>query len=179
MVHPKPEAAYEVDFPVALLENARITFTNESLNADIYSWDFGDSHSSDSQNPTHTYTEIGEFTSQLIAESVYGCLDTTQQIISILPFTLYFPTAFRPGSPIEENRTFMPVGTGADPLRFNLKIYSRNGQVVFETKSPDDYWNGNTPDGKPAPMDNYIWIARYFDIQGFNHEQKGQVLLIR
>jgi hypothetical protein len=115
----------------------------------------------------------------LIAESINECRDTAEQTITILPFSVYAPNAFRPDSPVEENRIFRPVGTGADPSRFNLKIYNRWGQIVFRTESPDDYWDGHTPVGRQAPMANYIWIAQYFDIQGFKHEQKGQVLLIR
>jgi len=179
IIHPKPVAAFDADYPVALIENAKITFTNKSEGADIYSWDFGDGNSSNSLSPVHTYTELGNYNTMLIAESIYECRDTAEQTITILPFSVYAPNAFRPDSPVEENRIFRPVGTGADPSRFNLKIYNRWGQIVFQTESPDDYWDGHTSDGKQAPMANYIWIAQYCDIQGFKHEQKGQVLLIR
>ncbi len=178
-VHPKPVAAFEVDYPVALIENARISFTNQSEFASSFSWDFGDGNSTTGQNAVHTYTELGDYAAQLFAESDYGCKDTTDLLIKILPFSVYTPNAFRPDSPIEKNRTFMPVGTGADPGRFKLEIFDRNGQVVFSTNSPEVPWVGNTPNGQPAPMGNYVWISRYFDIQGFKHEQKGQVLLIR
>jgi len=178
-IHPKPVADFEVDYPVALIENADITFTDKSENASMFSWDFGDGNTTAGQNATHTYTELGEYTSKLIVESIYGCKDTTELLITILPFSVYTPNAFRPGSPVEENRTFMPVGTGADPSKFSFKIFNRNGQVVFKTDSPEDSWDGTTTGGQAAPMGNYVWIARYFDIQGFKHEQKGQVLLIR
>jgi PKD repeat protein len=178
-VHPKPEAVFDVDYPVALIENARITFTNQSESADIFFWDFGDGNSSSGRDAVHTYTELGEYTSSLFAESEYGCKDTTATLITILPFSVYTPNAFRPDSPIEKNRTFMPVGAGADLSRFKLEIFDRNGHRVFQTHSPEEAWDGTTPNGSPAPMGNYVWISRYFDIQGFKHEQKGQVLLIR
>lgn len=178
-VHPKPSAAFEVDFPVALLEHADITFSNYSKWANYYLWDFGDEETSTEFQPIHTYKQLGDYNSRLFVESQYGCKDTAEFSIQILPFTVFTPTAFRPDSEIEENRTFMPLGIGADPSQFKLEIYDRWGQIVFETASPDHSWNGITKNGKPAPMGNYIWISHYYDIQGFEHNQKGQVLLVR
>jgi gliding motility-associated-like protein len=73
----------------------------------------------------------------------------------------------------------MPLGTGADNSTFSMKIYDRWGQIVFESKSFEEPWDGTMKNGKPAPMGNYIWVSHFFDIQGFEHNQKGQVLLIR
>jgi len=178
-VHPKPIANFEVDYPVALIEHAEITYTNLSQFATDYFWDFGDDKTSTETNPINTFTELGEYNSQLFVESDFGCLDTTEFLIKILPFSVFTPNAFRPDSDIPENRTFMPVGVGADILRFNLKIYNRLGQLVFETQTPENQWDGTANNGTEAPMGNYVWISHYFDIQGFEHDQKGQVLLVR
>lgn len=178
-VHPKPFAKFEVDYPVALLEHAEISYTNYSRNATQYSWDFGDENFSNEMNPIHNFTELGEFNSVLIAESDFGCRDTAEFVIKILPFSVFTPNAFRPDSEIAENRLFMPVGTGADISRFSLKIYDRWGQLIFESNTPENPWDGINRKGEPAPMGNYVWIANFFDIQGFEHNQKGQVLLIR
>lgn len=178
-VHVKPKADFEVDYPVALTENARISFTNLSENADYFSWDFDDGKSSDELNPVHTYSAPGEYVSQLITETQFGCTDTAEQKITILQSPNQFPNAFRPNSPIEENRTFMPLKTGVDETRFNLKIYNRWGELVFETNSPNNPWKGETQNGQPVPAGNYVWIANYFDIQGIEHQKRGQVLLIR
>jgi len=178
-VHSKPIADFEVDYPVALIEHAEITYTNLSQFATTWFWDFGDSETSTETNPIHTFTELGEYNSQLFVESDFGCIDTTEFLIKILPFSVFTPNAFRPDSDIPENRTFMPVGVGADISRFYLKIYNRLGELVFETQTPENPWDGTTKNGKAAPMGNYVWISHYFDIQGFEHDQKGQVLLVR
>ncbi len=178
-VHPNPYSKFEVNFPVALIENANIAFINYSERAINYFWDFGDSITSIEFEPEHRYSEIGDYTAQLIAESEFGCLDTFVFGIKIIPFTVFTPNAFRPDSNIPENKTFMPVGTGANPDRFNIKIFNRWGELMFETNSPFVAWDGNTKKGNKAPMGNYIWIAHFYDIQGYEHNQKGQVLLIR
>ncbi len=178
-VHPKPIAAFVVDYPVALIEHATITYTDSSQLATIYSWDFGDDETSAEINPVHTFTALGEYNSQLFVESDFGCKDTSELLIKVLPFSVFTPNAFRPDSDIPENRTFMPVGVGADISRFNLKIYNRLGQLVFETQTPENPWDGTAQNGTAAPMGNYVWISHYFDIQGFEHDQKGQVILVR
>jgi len=178
-VHPKPIAAFEVINPSALIEHADILYTNLTEYATDYFWDFGDDFTSIEKDPSHTFTQLGEFNSQLFANSDYGCKDTTEFVIKVLPFTVFTPNAFRPNSEIQENRTFMPVGVGADISRFSIKIFDRWGQMVFEADTPEHFWDGTTKNGTPAPMGNYVWTSHYFDIQGFVHNQKGQVLLMR
>jgi len=47
--------------------NEVITFTNSSTFATIYSWDFGDGNTSTEENPTHSYSNDGNFTVVLTA----------------------------------------------------------------------------------------------------------------
>ena len=50
-------------------------FTNTSVNAISYIWDFGDGTSSLDPNPAHTYINAGTYNVKLIATSLYGCQD--------------------------------------------------------------------------------------------------------
>ncbi len=156
MVHPKPDAKFDVDYPVAIIEHATLHFTNLSLEVDIFNWDFGDGFTSTEENPQHTFTEINKYPVELIVESEFGCRDTTIMEIEILPFNVYTPNAFRPDSDIPENREFMPVGVGVDPNVFQLQIFNRWGELVFESSNPEHKWDGTTKNSNPAPMGNYI-----------------------
>ncbi len=178
-VHPKPISNFTVDYEVATIEHPTIQFADSSIFGFNYYWDFDDGNTSEEKNPTNEYLEIGEYYPQLITESDFGCLDTSTMLIQILPFDVFTPNAFRPDSDIPENRVFMPVGVGADPNRFLLQIFDRWGQIVFESKSFDHKWDGKMQNGDNAPMGNYVWITHFFDIQGYEHYQKGQVLLVR
>jgi len=178
-VHRNPFAKFEVNYQVALIDNAEISFINYSELAENYFWDFGDSLTSVEFEPLHTYTELGDYNISLLVESVYGCTDTFGLGIKIIPSSVYSPNAFRPESDIPENRTFMPVGAGVDDSRFTLKIFNRWGELIFESNSIFNPWNGTVKNGEIAPVGNYIWVAKYYDIQGFKHNEKGQVLVIR
>jgi len=47
-----------------------ISFTNNSTNASNYTWDFGDGTATSSDNsPSHTYSAVGTYTVQLIANN--------------------------------------------------------------------------------------------------------------
>ena len=178
-VHPKPVAKFNVDYPVAIIENANLHFTNQTPGVELFNWDFGDGLTSIEENPTHSYIELGKFPVNLIVTSEFGCIDTGMMEIEILPFNVYTPNAFRPDSDISENREFMPVSSGVDPETFNMQIFNRWGEVIFESNSLDKKWDGTTKNNQPAPMGNYIWKTDFNDIQGFKHSMKGQILLIR
>jgi gliding motility-associated-like protein len=179
LVHPKPLADFTVDYPVALFKQANLNFTNKSFLSKFYDWDFGDGGFSTEENPRHNFTKIGEYQVWLFIKSQFGCLDTADMSIQILPFDVFSPNAFRPDSDIPENRIFMPVSLGVDPAKFHLQIFNRWGALVFESLTPENTWDGKLKNGNEAPMGNYVWRADYTDIQGFVHHQKGQVLLIR
>ncbi|NQU84476.1 MAG: PKD domain-containing protein [Mariniphaga sp.] len=179
LVNPTPFADFEVDLPIAYDNNSLITFTNLSELGTKYLWDFGDGNFSQEINPQHNYGEVGIYNAQLINETEFGCTDTASLEINIVPFTILAPNAFRPESEYEINKYFTLVGEGINPEKFNMKIYDRWGQLIFESFNHLSKWDGKSLNGEPAQMGNYIWTASYSDILGFNHELKGQVLLIR
>lgn len=53
-----------------------VSFLNNSVNANLFSWTFGDGNSSNSTQPSYTYNQSGIFDVQLIATNQYGCADT-------------------------------------------------------------------------------------------------------
>ncbi|MFM9050896.1 MAG: PKD domain-containing protein, partial [Bacteroidota bacterium] len=84
-------------------QGASTPFTNQSTGTQIstYSWNFGDPNSgsnntSTSQNPSHTYTTSGTFTTTLIVVNLAGCSDTVQQIVTVNAL----PTVNVPGQQI-------------------------------------------------------------------------------
>ena len=56
------------DFSIAT-NGATYYFTNQSFNADSYFWDFGDGDTSSLENPSHTYTESGQY---IVSQSAYN-----------------------------------------------------------------------------------------------------------
>ena len=53
-----------------------VNFTDLSIGATGWSWNFGDGGTSAVQNPMHTYTALGNYTVTLIATNLNGCSDS-------------------------------------------------------------------------------------------------------
>ena len=64
------------------VEDNLVIFTNQSTNADTYSWDFGDMNMSNLQNPEHLYATQGTYDVTLTVTNACGSNSTTLQIIT-------------------------------------------------------------------------------------------------
>ena len=136
---------------------ATTTFVNSSSGATSYSWDFGDGNTSTSNSPTHTYEEAGVYTVTLTAYSPEGCIDITTQVVTVTDdLIFYVPNAFTPDND-EFNEVFKPIFTsGFDIYNYNLLIFNRWGEVVFESNNAEVGWDG-TYGGKIVQDGTYIW----------------------
>jgi gliding motility-associated-like protein len=81
-----------------ICKNNSINFTsvgNNSANIASYQWLFGDGATAVNSTTTHTYTQAGKYTVQLIITDIFGCKDTLQKALYI---QVDGPTAnFAPG----------------------------------------------------------------------------------
>lgn len=81
----KPVADFSAS-PIPVCAHQPVQFTDLSVPADEWSWDFGDGGSSTMQNPVHSYNDTGYFSIRLIATN-NGCADTITRnnYIYVLP----------------------------------------------------------------------------------------------
>ena len=89
---------------------------------------------------------------------------------------LYIPISFTPNGD-GFNDAFKIVGESIYNPR--MRIYSRDGQVLWEINSLDQAWNGNDGKGYYCPNGVYNWTLHYEDDNGFGREETGHVVLIR
>ena len=121
-----------------------ILFTNNSVGATSYSWNFGDQQNSTLENPNHTYSNInGNVLVTLTATSPLGCTDEYSVVIEYVEETIFYvPNAFTPDED-EYNQTWGPVFTqGFDPFNFDLFIYDRWGELIWESHDASVGWDG-------------------------------------
>jgi gliding motility-associated-like protein len=127
--------------------DSQTSFHNTTVGAVSYLWNFGDgSPSSTDLNPSHDYAgmPLGNYEVVLIATSPSGCIDSTRSIVQIKEDLLfYIPNCFTPDDD-EYNQFFQPVFTsGFDPTDYNLYIYNRWGELVFESHDAAVGWDGS------------------------------------
>jgi gliding motility-associated-like protein len=81
-VHPIPVAAFTPNTDTICANNS-IVFSNNSIGATTYAWNFGDAGTSALTNPSHLYTTPNHFIVRLIATSAFGCKDTVFQTMVV------------------------------------------------------------------------------------------------
>ena len=109
-----------------------VYFTNTTVGASSYEWDFGDGNTSTGMSPTHTYTSPGAYTVKLIVHTVNcGISDTLIKTNYISVNDLSSPVApvCNPGS------NFYSPNDNDGVVRFemaNVNNSSSNGSVGYE-----------------------------------------------
>ena len=177
-VHETPVADFEAVPPETILEEATIDFTNNSSGNDqlTYLWEFGDGASSKEKNPSHTYTATGVYTVVLTTTTASGCESVMEKEVIVHPnFAVYAPNAFTPNGD-GLNDKFVVKGVGIK--QYKLKIFSRWGDLLFESDNLEDYWDGKGPDGKLVPAGTYAYVIYYTSMLDKDFVQKGSVTVM-
>jgi gliding motility-associated-like protein len=91
---------------------------------------------------------------------------------------LYFPNAFSPNGD-GKNDVFAAIGPTDDILLYQMNIFNRWGQQVFETNDPNAGWDG----GNPIQAGVYVYKTAYH-IEGHcietkDYSKSGTVVLIK
>ena len=179
-VYKLPEAKFNANPATVSVIKPEVSFFNYSIDAKDYYWSFGDGDSSMSDNPIHNYPEIADdYKISLIVVSDKGCRDTTYSSIRVNEVTtIYIPTAFSPDND-GINDEFYAVASGIELDKFNMLIYNRWGEVIFESDDLYKGWNGKLRNGKYASSGTYYWLITYIDNTGIEYKKSGNVTLIK
>lgn len=173
-------ASFTVDHLEVTTIDPVFHFTNTSLNASQYEWHFGDGDLTYITNPTHNYSNYGEFTVTLNANNDYNCPDQVQMVVIVKPsFELYVPNTFTPDGD-EFNNVFVARGYGILQSDFTMEIYDRWGELIFESHNMDVGWDGSYGAVTERVQDGtYTWIIRFLDLTRTKHERRGHLNLLR
>jgi gliding motility-associated-like protein len=174
-----PNAFFDLAPRYVYVNDESVHFFNLSENADDFEWDFGDGETSVELNPQHVYKEEGVFDITLTVWTENNCFDlfVLENAVFVEPSgVVEFPNAFRPESPLEENRIFLP-GIIDHVDQYHLMIFNRWGEMIFESHDQEIGWDGYYQ-GKLAKQDVYIWkvTGTYSDGRGFT--KTGDVTLL-
>ncbi|MFM7637588.1 MAG: PKD domain-containing protein, partial [Crocinitomicaceae bacterium] len=159
------EAEFYVSPGIIGASNSTVSFFNTSSGAVSYQWLFGDGESSSAIEPTHTYSTSLQtgYIATLITTSQAGCTDTTSSPIQYEEqLIFYIPNSFTPDAD-EHNQLFTPVFTsGFAPNNFEMTIYNRWGELIFESRDHTKGWDGSYGvKGGVVQAGLYSWIIRY------------------
>ena len=155
-----------------------VNFSNSSINATNYLWDFGNGDTSTFISPTYIFNHPGSFLVILTATNIDGCTDTASILIDVLVCDnkVFIPNAFTPNLD-EINNEFYVVSNCV--LQSKVTIFNRWGQEVYSWTDISQGWSGVSQSGEQLPMGVYVYMFELDDVNGDNHVYRGMVNLLR
>jgi PKD repeat protein len=183
----RPQAAMKIEMDNSG-SSREVVFKSISKGGSSYSWDFGDSSGSESENTKHIYSNYGIYYVTLVTTASNGCKDTARLNNNFVDkdYELSFPFNFRPNtsgpgnngyyqSAGTETYIFYPKNYGAQ--KYELKVFAPNGAEVFSTTDIKQGWNGYAK-GRLVPAGEYSYEARGLYPNGKSFEIKGKVKVV-
>ena len=127
--------------------------------------------SSNSENPVVTYSDQGNYKTQLIVTNTHGCKDTT--LIDVQIFHLKIPNIITPNGD-NFNETFKLTAIESGVLtNVTLVIYNRWGKKVYETSNYQNDWDAdNLADG------TYYYVLTFNSPRG-EEQYHGEITVLR
>lgn len=162
-VVPSPTADFNFSKnPTTIFETGILMQDKSSF--DVVDWQWFSPGSSPTMsaavNPSFMFPEnkVNNYPVTLVVTNERGCVDTTRYIMQVVEDILFFaPNAFTPDGN-ELNNLWKPEISGIDIYDFELFIYNRWGEVIWENHDPSQGWDG-TYKGRLLPNNTYVWIA--------------------
>jgi gliding motility-associated-like protein len=183
-VWPVPIANFDAFPQLVTLLDPTVSFTNTSIGAVNYFWDFGD-YSSKSNNttiahPSHTYEYIGKYPVNMVAINEFGCKDTLMKWIEVWnDVAVYVPNTFTPdGNGL--NDEFKPKGYGIKEEPYKMEIFDRWGELLYTSENFHKGWNGTVKGTTTIAEEGvYIYKLNVTDLDGNKKYYVGHVNLLK
>lgn len=103
-----------------------------------------------------------------------SCTASDDVIINYDPL-IFVPNTFTPDGD-NYNNTFYAIANNVS--EFEMLIFNRWGEVVFQSNSIDTQWDGSYA-GIKSPDGVYVWKINYKDLNGIDYQLIGHVALLR
>jgi gliding motility-associated-like protein len=161
-VYGKPIASFNISpNPTTIFETHVVLQNSSSTDVVSYSWSIpGATPAQSSLEDVSIDFPTGvaaNYNVSLVVTNEHGCIDSVTKIAQVLSdVILYAPNTFTPDGD-EFNQTWFLYIDGIDIYQFNLKVFNRWGEVIWESNDPNGRWDG-TYQGKIVPNGQYNWI---------------------
>ena len=160
-VLPSPTALFNFSSNPTTIFETTVTAQNGS-SPNVVEWNWVSPYSSPSgsnvENPIFVFPdgETGIYPVTLYVTTNEGCTDSITLELQVVDDILVFaPTAFTPDGD-EHNQYWKPYVMGIDYFDYDLYVFNRWGEIVWESHDESVGWDG-TYHGKPVQAGTYQW----------------------
>mgnify|MGYP002629608394 CR=1 FL=1 len=182
-VKPNPIADFTFSSnPTTIYETAIQMQDRSSVNVIGWNWfsPYSNPSSSAISDPKFYFPEeVGVYPVTLAVITELGCTDTITLYLHVVQDILFWaPNAFTPDGD-EHNQGWKPIIQGIDVYDFDLFIFNRWGELIWENHDPEVGWDG-TYNGKLVQSGVYTWRARVKDLYNDDKvEFNGSINLLK
>ena len=157
-----------------------IHFRDETWGSVSRFWTLGDGFTSDQASFSHLFDSIKWYPIEMVAINEFGCKDTAYDSLYVkFESSFFVPTSFTPNGD-GLNDEFGPIGLGISVEDYEMIIYNRWGQVIFQTNDPTAKWDGTHTNGdESVQLGVYAYLIRYKEFSGLQKEVMGSVTVSR
>lgn len=180
-VVPIPTAILGASTPTSGYPGLTVQFTNASLNANTYHYDFGNgsnqSTTSISLTPSSTYNSPGVYTVVLTAGNGI-CQDTAHLNVLVLPYEplkVVVPNIFTPNDDKNNDVFFVRL---ENAVSIDLVIVNRWGNFMARISDLNGYWDGRT-NGNMADDGVYFYKYTVTGLDGTTQTGQGDIQLMK
>lgn len=168
---------------VALFWNNHIGWGTDLLNYQVYKYYDGvliggypKTVSSNLTDYNETVNPDDGLNTTYVVEAVHidGRVSRSNEVLLPRAASVEVPTAFRPAG--LNNKTFRPLVKNIDQNSYLFMVYTRWGQLVFETSDPLEGWDGNVNGNIQQGI--YVYQVSYRDQAGVDAYKRGSVILL-
>jgi gliding motility-associated-like protein len=124
------------------------------------------------QSPTSFTQETITYVVDYVDEN--GCT-ASDDVTIFFEGIIYLPNTFTPDGN-KFNETFF--AKGGNIVEFNIQIFNRWGELIFEGFDFNDHWDG-TYNGQPCQDGTYVWKVKFKDVMDNEKLLVGHVNLLR
>ncbi|MFM2227546.1 MAG: hypothetical protein RL664_889, partial [Bacteroidota bacterium] len=177
-----PSASFSWE-PIEPIIGTSVLFDNASLGGASFDWTInGISFTSEDVNFQLPDNLDETFEACLTVTGATGCMDAQCYTVSLSKTSfVYVPNSFTPDGD-GKNDVFAPVITGlTSSSRYTFSVYNRWGDLIFETKDPDEAWVGDVNNGSHFAEDGaYMYLLKIQFRPGEEpFKRMGTVVLVR
>ena len=142
----------------------------------FYQWDFGDGQYAYEREPIHTYDGLSTYQAKVDVTTDIGCTDVA--VVDIYGDVLfYIPTAFTPDN--DGINDALEI-TGRQIRLFEIWIYNRWGELVYNSTDLNEAWTGDVNGGDHFAANGvYHWVIKASGFDTDAQEFRGFVHLMR
>lgn len=173
--------------PMGGMAPLEVTFSTLAENPVKIKWDFDDGNKSEEVSPNHVYQSPGIYFVTMIAELESGEVVMDKAVVEVKPKVVNNETVLT-HSEIKVGNVFTPNSDGDhDELviickgmqSFSMSIYSVNGQLVYQTENPSEYWNGTDQNGQQVEEGTYYYLINAIGEDQNIYAPKGYISVYR